>query len=125
MHPSDADALRRDRDQLWAEAVHRCKANEPWWLETVELEALATVEQRARYIADIWQAPIEEWLDGRDDVTITEVLSEALHLAPQEHSQRNVNRVAAILTHAGFIYVRARKGPKSKGKRESRYRRES
>ena len=46
----DLDGLERGRDQLWAEAVHRFKAGEPWWLETPALEALATAEQAARIV---------------------------------------------------------------------------
>ena len=48
----DCDALERDRDQLWAEAVARYRAGAKWWLETPELEALATTEQRLRYRSD-------------------------------------------------------------------------
>ena len=39
----DLDGLRAARDQLWAEAVGRFYAGEKWWLETPQLEALATV----------------------------------------------------------------------------------
>ena len=51
----DLQGLKQARDQLWAEAVHRFKAGEPWWLETPELEALATAEQEARFVADAWE----------------------------------------------------------------------
>ena len=35
----DIPALRRDRDQLWAEACHRYACcSDPWWLETGDLE---------------------------------------------------------------------------------------
>jgi predicted P-loop ATPase len=82
---------------------------------------LAIAEQRARYVTDSWQAPIEDWLTDRKDVTIAEVLSGALGLSPADQTQRSVNRVSAILTHAGFTRVRTRKGDR----RETRYRRES
>ena len=114
----DRDGLERDRDQLWAEAVARLQAGAKWWLETPALEPLATVEQAARFVVDMWKAPIEAWLDGRKDITITEVLNKALGLAATDQTQRAVNRVASILTSLGFVRVRARKGDK----RETRYR---
>jgi predicted P-loop ATPase len=59
---TDLEGIKRDRDQLWAEAVHQYKASVPWWLETPELEALATAEQEARFARDDWELPIREWL---------------------------------------------------------------
>ena len=53
----DREALERDRDQLWAEAVTRFKADAKWWLETPELEALATAEQALRFKEDAWKGP--------------------------------------------------------------------
>jgi putative DNA primase/helicase len=121
----DRDGLERDRDQLWAEAVRQFKAGAKWWLETPELEALATAEQRARYVTDVWTARVVEWVEGRHDVSVTEVLSKALGLAEADHTQRAMNRAAAILTSLGFVRVRARKGAKRENQRETRYRRES
>jgi predicted P-loop ATPase len=51
----DLDALRRDRDQLWAEAKVRYLNKEPWWLDTEELIKTATPEQEDRYLADPWE----------------------------------------------------------------------
>jgi predicted P-loop ATPase len=45
----DETGLVRDRDQLWAEALVRYRARASWWLETPELEALASVEQELRF----------------------------------------------------------------------------
>ena len=77
-------AWKTVRDQLWAEAVHRFKAGAAWWLETPELEALATVEQAARFVIDPWEEPIREWLGDRIDVSLLEVLEHALGFAPEQ-----------------------------------------
>ena len=53
----DREGIERDRDQLWAEAVARFKAGAKWWLETPELEALATAEQEMRFKVDVWKEP--------------------------------------------------------------------
>ena len=58
----DIEALARDRDQLWAEAVARFRAGAIWWLDTPELIAAATAEQDKRYQADAWDDLIEHWL---------------------------------------------------------------
>jgi predicted P-loop ATPase len=116
----DRDGIERDRDQLWAEAVTRFKAGKVWWLESPELEALATVEQALRFKADVWKEPIEKWLKRQKDVSIGEVLEHVLGLAPQDQNHAAEIRVANILTNLGFTKHRTRKG----NDRENRYWRE-
>ena len=117
----DLEALRRDRDQLWAEAVVRFRAGAPWWLETAELEALATAEQEARFEVDAWAEKVGEWLVGRNDVSVGEVLVGALGIPQESWSQTAQNRVAKILVHNGFEQYR----PGKKGQpRTPRYRRD-
>ena len=106
----DREAIERDRDQLWAEAVARFKAGAVWWLETPELEALAAAEQAARFKVDVWKEPIEKWLRGRRDTSVAEVLQRALGFASRDQTQRAQNRVAKILTSLGFTKYRARNG---------------
>jgi predicted P-loop ATPase len=117
----DLEALIIDRDQLWAEAVARCKAGGTWWLETPELEALATAEQDARFETDTWQEPIGKWVGKRKDTSISEVLEHVFGLAPLEQSQAAQNRVAKILTRLHYAKHRLRK---KGGGRENRYVRE-
>jgi predicted P-loop ATPase len=117
----DIDALVRDRDQLWAEAIVRFNAGEPWWLETPELEALANAEQALRFKADAWEAPVKEWLGDRTDTSIREIL-EFLGLSQKPNSTAGL-RIQKILTQRlGFRKYRPRKGGKG-GKRENRYQR--
>jgi predicted P-loop ATPase len=116
----DRNGLERARDQLWAEAVHRFKGGEYWWLETPELGAVAAAEQAARFVVDAWERPIREWLGDRSDVAITEVLEHALGFSCEEWTQPAQNRVAKILTKLEFTHCR----PRTKKGREYRYRRE-
>ena len=118
----DLEALVRDRDQLWAEAVVRFQAGACWWLETPELEAMATAEQEARLEVDAWEEKVSKWLAGRSDVSVGEVLVGALGVPPESWSQPAQNRVAAILKSNGF--KRYRPG-KTGQPRTPRYRREA
>jgi predicted P-loop ATPase len=105
----DISGLERDRNQLWAEAVHRFKAGAPWHLETPALEALAIVEQDARFVHDVWEERIRRWLGDRDEVSIHDVLKGALGLSGETATQGAYNRVAAVLTHLGFKHYRPRR----------------
>jgi predicted P-loop ATPase len=114
------EEIERDRDQIWAEAVVRFKAGSLWWLETPELEALATAEQEARFRTDPWKEPVETWIGTRLDTSLAEVLEHALGIPPKNQSHSAVMRVAKILADLGF--TKRRTGPRST--RSHRYQRE-
>lgn len=67
----DIEGIRANRDQLFAEAVVRYKANETHW--EMPLEA-ARLEQEARYQHDAWTEKIRLFLVGKTEVTSAEVL---------------------------------------------------
>jgi predicted P-loop ATPase len=117
----DRDGFERDRDQLWAEAVHRYKAGAKWHLENPALEALAAAEQEKRFVVDLWEDDVREWLGYRLDTSVEEVLQHALNIDPTQRTGTPGARVAKILVRLGFTKQRPRT---SKG-RENRYRRES
>lgn len=59
---ADVEGIRRDRDQIWAEAVARYKAGEKWWIDSEELQRLAEDEQAQRETGDDWTNIIGAWL---------------------------------------------------------------
>ena len=125
----DVDRLRLDRDQLWAESLARYRAGVKWWLEDAEVIEGAMEEQRARYIADVWQEKVatyakeeadratSQFPNGRGSVSISEIL-QRLGLETPKQDQAAANRVVRCLKVAGW--KRANVGPR--GAREWRYR---
>lgn len=57
------DALRHDREQLWAEAVAAYRAGEPWWIVDREIEAEAREEQAIRNEGDAWTPIVAGWIE--------------------------------------------------------------
>ena len=96
------------------------RAGAPWWLETPELEAPA--EQAARFEVDAWAETVSNWLVGRNDVSVGEVLVGALGVPQEGWSQMAQNRVAAIL--AFTVFKRYRPG-RTGQPRTPRYHREA
>ena len=142
----DTAALERDRNQLWAEARDRFRADEPWWLDSRELEVLAAEQQADRYQGDAWDEPTRLYLDNTvdwlengygerqpyrrprpeplDDVSVAEIMEKALGMDKGRWSQADQNRVVRSLVSMGFEQYRARIGGHGKsGQRERRYRR--
>jgi predicted P-loop ATPase len=138
----DLDALKSDRNQLWAEACERFRRGDPWWLETRELDELAAEQQAERYQGDAWEDIIAEWLEydvqwsdngfhervrhtfprsqPLNDVSVREVLEQAIGIERGRWTQSDQNRVVRCLTIMGFRLYWSRRG----GRREKRYRRQ-
>ena len=93
----DIDSLKRDRDQLWAEARERFRAGASWWLDTPELNKAAELEQEDRYEGDPWDSPIREWAEQRDSVSVEEVLTLCIAKKCDQWTQSDKNRVARCL----------------------------
>lgn len=99
---TDLDALRQDRDQLWAEAVHLFRSGAHWWLDTDELVAAAAAEQAARYQGDPWDDAIGRFVEARSTITIPEILRDCLLMEKQRWTRAEDMRVARILKIHGF-----------------------
>jgi predicted P-loop ATPase len=116
------DELRRDRDQLWAEAVIRYRDGATWWLDSRELVEAASSEQQERYDADPWQPVIEQWVLGREYVTCEQILESCLEKLKKDWSQPDKNRIARTLKALDWRRYQKRLDD---GRREWRYRKKS
>ena len=116
----DLEALRRDRDQLWAEADYLFRSGSSWWPDPA-LAQLGAVQTEERYEDDPWDDTVLAWIarpeivevdrEGHPHVTpvdltcgvsIPEVLSFALKIPKERQGKREQMRVAHILKGAGW-----------------------
>ncbi|MCA3508395.1 MAG: toprim domain-containing protein [Rhodobacter sp.] len=137
-------ALARDRDQIWAEAVHRFREGAIWWIDDPTLLVEAREEQDRRYQSDAWDARIDRWLthdtravnrghagyeDWQDeeferpepirDVSVGDILEGALGIEPAKWTKGDQMRVGAWLKSRDWERYRSGAG----ATREWRYRR--
>jgi len=109
----DVEGIGRDRDQLWAEAVHLYQQGEQWWIpKGSPLWDRATGVQRERVRADAWQEEISEWLDRERPtfVTTRDVLTKALGLELADLRRAEETRIGNIMGSAsGLGWVRVQK----------------
>jgi predicted P-loop ATPase len=117
---TNLDELRRDRDQLWAEAVVCYRAGKRWWLDSDELNKAAEEEQEAHFVQDSWEPVIEKWLearietaqlvsDRRPECTTADVLTGALDKPRGMWAHSDTIRVGAILRRLGWKPIRPNK----------------
>lgn len=109
-------SLKRFRDQLWAEAVHRYKAGEAWWPESAE-SVIAREEQESRYQHDEWEVSISRYLANKEDVSVGEILANLFMIDKSQWTQRDQRRVASCLAALGWLRHQTRVS----GRREWRY----
>jgi predicted P-loop ATPase len=115
------DALRRDRDQLLAEAVTLYRAGVHWWPDRdVEQQTIAP-EQETRFEVDAWEPLIRDFLEEVNRTTMLIIavgaLGYELKTPPQSSpgeppiprgtpinrfGPKEQQRVSAILTHLGW-----------------------
>jgi predicted P-loop ATPase len=133
----DVEALARDRDQLWAEAVSQYRRGEVWWLETRELIQEAEQQQSDRYEEDPWQGLIAGWIlnpqerrgpsgepfteftSYHQSVCVADILNHCIGKQQDQWTQGDQNRVARCLRALKWERFQQRK---HNGGREWRYR---
>ncbi|MBN8615405.1 MAG: DUF3854 domain-containing protein [Deltaproteobacteria bacterium] len=108
---ADAEGVARARDALWAEAVHRYRAGEPWWPEVGDpIEARLAAEQAARFASDPWEERLESMLDITiAEISITDVIDRLLGSGRATTAGRGEQmRAAAAMKRLGWQRVQRR-----------------
>jgi predicted P-loop ATPase len=98
----DVDALARDRDQLFAEAVVRFHAGARWWADKDFERNHIMPEQAARYEADVWEENISVYLETQNKVLISQVAREALGIETPRIGTAEQRRIGAALQQLGW-----------------------
>lgn len=106
----DIETLVSERDQLFAEAFAAFKAGEEWWLDRKFEAEHAAPMQAAAYVSDSWVDDVAPWLDKpqgdqsevKMEVTISEVLSDALGVPTERQTQAVQKRAASVLRQLGW-----------------------
>lgn len=110
----DVDAIRQDRDQLWAESVARYRAGERWWL-TGDENRIAEVEQENRREVDPWEERIGAHVAGLGGLpTSMDLIARTVLNLPYDRQNPTVTRrIANCLRHHNYVRQQMR-GPDGK-----------
>lgn len=103
----DLPAVRREREQLWAEAVFRYRKCERWHIEDPKIIASAKEQAEERRQSHPWEVPVMRWLDQRKPsqkmkgVTTHDVF-DGLDYPLERRTRADEMTIAGILRLAGW-----------------------
>lgn len=117
----DSAAFATVRDQIFAEALHIVARTPTWWLESDPVEAVAEQERVERTIVDPWVEPIEDYLIGKQEVTIKNIMDDCLKIPLDRATNSEPTRIGKILNSLGWTIARRTRA--SDGKRTRVYHR--
>jgi len=94
-------ALRKERDQLWAESTHRYQAGEEWHFKDPALIKAAAEVAEERRQQDPWEEPVRRWLTNpnrvRTGVTTHQCLVDCLGFETNRLDRREEIRIGSVL----------------------------
>jgi predicted P-loop ATPase len=98
----DTDLLTKQRDQLFAEAVHRFGKGEHWWPDDAFEREHIQPEQEARFEADAWEEAIADFLADKKQVTVLEVAKTGVGMETPKLGTADQRRIIAIMERLGW-----------------------
>ena len=99
----DTEALARDRDQLFAEALHLYRSGEAWWPSAAFESQHIAPQQDARFETDAWQDAIADFLRLRTSTTVGGIAKECLQLDHGKIGTAEQRRISAILKRLRWV----------------------
>ena len=94
----DTDALKRDRDQLFAEAVTAYRNGGRWWPNAEFERQHIAPEQDERFLSDVWEDAIRAFLKDRNTVLVGQVARDCLAFETKQIGRADQHRITAILS---------------------------
>jgi len=104
----DIAAIKRDRDQLWAEAVHMYKSGVKWWVQQDETQ-IVEAEQEKRTDVDVWMDEIATFVRLLTTISQSEIF-EKLNIPKKDLDYRHSQRIGRIMKRLGWSSRRDRRG---------------
>src|SRR5262249_38611335 len=99
----DITVLKRDRDQLFAEAVMMYRKGAPWWPDKAFEQQHIATEQEARFEQDAWAEQIEKFpASAPAKVTVCQVAREDLDIEDKYLGRAEQNRIMAAMERLGW-----------------------
>lgn len=104
----DIEGLQKDRDQIWAEALHLYNSGAKWYPVSMAEHTMCSGEQDKRYNGgEVWQGPVEHWIDTEECkiilarngyLTIDDILGRAIRIPQERWLDTYRPRVGKIMT---------------------------
>jgi Virulence-associated protein E-like domain len=104
------EALSKDRDQIFAEAVQLYRQDEHWWPDHEFERQHIEPQQAARYEGDVWEQTVAKHLAGVTRTTIAEIAVNAIGFRQENIGTIVTRRIAAILQRLGWKSERDKHG---------------
>ena len=101
----DLEAIERDRDQIWAEALQMYNQNEIWWLQGDYEQQLRDYQQEFT-LDDPWQEAVEMVLQKYPKGFCNADVFDALELPQHRRGRKDSSRVNVICLALGLVECR-------------------
>lgn len=100
----DLEAIERDNKQLWAEAMHRYKKGEIYYIpDTDPVYEFMKIEQNNRVASSMWDEYIADYVEAKSQVAIRDVMKDALFLPiERQNDPKHLEAVQAALRKLGY-----------------------